>query len=333
MLYSHQKIGRTLAECHRRVLWPAVIHGNRMLGNYDDDKIWLISSARSGSTWIPRIINWDKHYRELFEPYNLFLKQTTWQPYVRPDADDTHLADYTRRIFGGYPISRKVDLGGAASAYDDLHIKHQGLLVKDVTAHLSARWIANRLPDNVKKIYLLRNPFAVTLSRLKLPHYFRPGPEFATLEQAELLADWLAPFRSVIDEHKADNFYRKLLIWAIENYVFMKQFSPDELLLLFYEDVRNDPQAELERIYDYVGRDKSEINASVINRLRRNPSRSTNETDSTLGGGASKAKWQQELSAEQIARGREILAAFGLDDIYGDGQEPSLGAVEKIMRG
>ncbi len=318
MLYSHQKLGRALAECHRRVLWPATIHLNNALGNYKHDRVWLIGSARSGTTWVPRLINWDRRYREITEPFNPKTNRSIWQHYVRPGADSPRLAELLERVFSGRPVGRQPDWGTAASAYDDLFIKHRGLFVKDVTAQLLARWAMNRLAD-VKLIYIVRNPLAVALSRYKRKDWFRPEPELATLEQPELVEDWLQPFDRVIAEYKNDDFYRKVVLWAVENYVFMRQFKSDELLALFYEDVVRYPLEQLGRIYDYIGHDRAKIDPKAVERLRQSKSRTT------VVDGADKwsplTTWQQELSDEQISRSREILAEFRLAGLYGrDGQ-------------
>ena len=37
--------------------------------------IWLIGSGRSGTTWISSIINYKGDYRELFEPFHVFIPE------------------------------------------------------------------------------------------------------------------------------------------------------------------------------------------------------------------------------------------------------------------
>ena len=59
------------------------------------------------------------------------------------------------------------------------------------------------------------------------------------LDQPELVEDYLLPFIPLINEvsERGDYLEKLLLIWCIINYIPLKQFNKEELLIVFYEDV------------------------------------------------------------------------------------------------
>ena len=58
-----------LKQRFKNKLRSTVMAANYYLGSYQD-AIWLVGEARSGTTWVSDLINWDKRYREMFEPFH-----------------------------------------------------------------------------------------------------------------------------------------------------------------------------------------------------------------------------------------------------------------------
>ncbi len=53
----------------KRKLSSLALRMNYWFGNYKD-VLWLIGDGRSGTTWVSSLINFDSHYREMFEPFH-----------------------------------------------------------------------------------------------------------------------------------------------------------------------------------------------------------------------------------------------------------------------
>ena len=66
-----------------------------------------------------------------------------------------------------------------------------------------------------------------------------------------------------------------MLIWAIINYIPLRQFEPGNIHICFYEDIYKDPNQEISKIFQYMrgahGNCPVDLPKKVINR----PSRST----------------------------------------------------------
>lgn len=136
---------------------------NYHLGNYKE-AIWLVSDGRSGSTWLSDLINSDRAYRELFEPFHPHIvnkaRHFALFQYLRPEDTNSPAGEFLRLVFSGKFKHLRSDVSKPRLFY-------KGLLVKDIFAHLLMPWV-NQNISHVKKILLIRNPFAVALSKQKL---------------------------------------------------------------------------------------------------------------------------------------------------------------------
>jgi hypothetical protein len=133
------------------------------------------------------------------------------------------------------------------------------------------------------------------------------------MEQRELVEDFLFPMESEILAAK-DDFERHLFLWCIDNYVPLKQFGPHDVHLTFYENLLARPEAELQRLFAFLGDDFDDR----VYRIIRRPSplsRKNTPSPSTEG-------WRTCVSAHRLQRTMEILRLFGLDHLYGEGTMP-----------
>ena len=111
-----------------------VLKVNYLLGNYQE-VAWIIGDGRSGTTWLSRLINYRRHYRDMFEPIHPELVQQAdfLQPleYVRPGQS--------------YPqLERLIDL----IVSGDKHLLKQGRYGRTsiLTAREALDWLRGRNP-------------------------------------------------------------------------------------------------------------------------------------------------------------------------------------------
>ncbi len=292
---------------------------NYLFGNYKE-KIWLVGSARSGTTWIASLINWQNNYRELFEPFNFLVgdKLHARHPYVRDGLDNEYLENMGRRIFSGLPVTRRIDQGNGGELIREFTNTHEGVLVKDVTSHFYAHLIKQRYP-NIKLIFLIRNPFSVAISKLKKKDWFSAEEQLAALSQPHLVEDVLSDHRHHLAAAKKDSFLREIMYWSVTNHVPLKRLSSfDDVYRIYYEDFFLNPLDELIKLHSFFWSEKRfTFESGAINKIVRNPSRVTGSSGTVARGLSPIYNWQSELSHEQIRRAREIIASFGLDGLYG----------------
>lgn len=125
--------------------------------------IWLIGNRRSGTTWVSNLINHNKIYREMFEPFHPQyidnMKFLQVHQYRRVEESDEQLKKAASDIFSGKFTHPRVDLSGPSYFF-------KGLLIKDIFANLFSCWAYHNFP-HLKIILLIRNPFSVALSTYK----------------------------------------------------------------------------------------------------------------------------------------------------------------------
>ena len=287
--------------------------------------VLLVGSGRSGTSWVPDVINHDRSYRYMYEPFHSKHVRAArhWLPrqYVRPDDDDPRRLELATRILSGRLRNAYAD------EYNKCVVAHRRL-VKDTRLQLALGWIRKRFPG-MPMIYLMRHPCAVVNSRLQLERDSDLGRMF--LSQPELMADHLEPFRAAM-ERVGDDFERHVFIWCVENYVPMRQLRAGDVHLVFYERICEDPEGEVRRLAAYLG-------AGYDERALRNVAKPSVQARKHHAGGTSAIvtgaslveAWKAYVSPERARRAIEILRLFGLDAVYDEDPRPHDGAADKMF--
>lgn len=295
-------------------------------GNYRKS-ICLAGTRRSGSTWIAEVINYRNDYRYMFEPFNreevdLWSKFKDVQ-YIRPDDFSKEYHRIALTILSGKLRSEWVD-----QFNKKLIVRER--LIKDVRVNLLLKWMYTHFPG-LPIILLLRHPCAVANSVLQLnaadPLNF-DGREFdAFLTQEELFEDYLYPFEREIRKAKTA-FEKQIFTWCIEYYVPVKQFKDGQIHMMFYEDCCENPQREVERLYQFLGK---RFDERVFSSLKKPSAMSRKESAICTGGGLIDS-WRKHISEDQVKRAVEILSIFGLDKIYGQDSRPNTENACEILK-
>ena len=310
----------------KRLARLPVANLNYYLGNYED-VIWLVGDGRSGTTWLADLINWDKRYRELFEPIHpghvREAKKFGFNPYLRPHDRTSPIGKFLHSVFSGKFKHLRADTSKPQLFY-------QGLLIKDIYANLLIGWVHQNI-SKTKKIMIIRNPFSVVLSKQRNKDWIWMENPQEFLGQNALMHDYLAPFEHFIS-HANDNFIEnQILIWSIIHYVPFKQLSKGDIYILFYEHLFCNPEEEILRLFNYLYNDQfTELDGELL-KLIRKPSRTQGNKFSTLSTQNSLDVWKDDLTTQQIDNGLKILEKFGLDTIYGDNSLPNKKVIERLF--
>jgi hypothetical protein len=299
--------------------WPAshakslALTANYYLGRYRE-VVWLIGDGRSGTTWVSSLINHQRRYREMFEPFHPRVLKSTdgFRPnqYIRPDDPCEVFRDRAAEVFSGRLTHGRVDADTRPAVYN-------GLLIKDIFANLFACWALQRFPD-LKILLLMRNPFAVAVSKFHKRRWSWTIDPLDLLNQPNLREDYLHPFEALIGRVSRGNDYieTQILIWSILNYVPLLQFGADQCHVVFYEDVCARPDDEVSRIRSHIRPHDAAPRVTIPAEVVRKPSRVTATGSALLKGASPIDSWRRELTPAQIDAGRAILSHFGLDGLY-----------------
>jgi hypothetical protein len=284
--------------------------------------IFLAGSGRSRTTWASAIINYKNEYRYVFESFHSskveICKEFEHRQYLRPED----------RREGFLRPARIILSGGLRSRWPD-HLQRRFVsgrrLIKEVRANLMLGWIRVNFPE-MPIVFVLRHPCAVANSRTHLRRRWTPSLD-DFLSQKELVEDFLEPFVGEMRSAKTD-FERHVFSWCIENYVPLKQLGRGEIHLIFYENLCQDPEGEVKRLFAFLGKDFDE---SVLQKMK-NPSLFSRLGSAVLSGEGLVGGWRKHVTDAQLQRAVEILGLFGLEKVYSEEPMPDPNGVLTLMR-
>jgi hypothetical protein len=297
--------------------------------NHDTAKTFLlVSSGRSGSTWLSEVLVEAFSCRMIFEPLRrdkvTLAAGVPWGRYAEPGVADPELERVVGLILAGRVRSQWTDKF-------NLYRFPRRRLVKEVRATNLLPWLRDRYPD-IPIIYLLRHPVPMAWSAAEL----RLKPYFSEYLGQPLLMDGpLAPWRELIERHIADPdpFHCHVLRWCMENSVPIRQLAPGSVHVVFYEDLVEDPHGELERLARYLSRFK--VGAWDFDPARPTvdrPSRANYRKTPMMSADARLRSWVDTVPAASVERAIALVEEFGLGHVYGTSVRPGVSA-EALLQG
>lgn len=290
--------------------------------NHDyKNTILLAGSGRSGTTWVSDIINFDNEYRYIFEPFHprrvSFSKDFGDRKYIHPDNSDKNL--YNKFLF--------ILSGQIRNPWSDNYNKKfisRKRLIKEIRLNLCLKWIKNNFSE-IPIILLIRHPFPTAISQDKFNLHTDLNDY---LDQEDLMEDYLSNFKSEIEKAKEKSeFEQNVFIWCIENYLPLKQFKKDEILVIFYENFCSSPEEEIKRTFSFIGKT---FDNTVFENLKK-PSAVSRNWSAVNTGDDLINSWKKKITDEQIKQGKEIMSLFGMENFYNEDSHPNIKAIESFM--
>ncbi len=292
-----------------------VKHPRLLNTNFDyRNSLCLVGAGRSGTTWLADIVNYDKRYRDMFEPFDATYVPTAAQffsgLYLRPDNSDPAYLEAARTILAGKVGNRRVDGG-------NVRLFRRERMVKEIRGNLWLKWLRNHFPE-MPIVWLIRHPCAVVSSRLQLD-WSTYIPQY--LAQRHLLEDHLQPMRESIASAKSQ-FEKHMYAWCIQHFVPLRQLSQGDVHVVFYEHLCVDREAEIERLFTFLGR---RFDSRAVLRAATPSKTDWRETTVDQKSGENLVTtWQRHVGLDQLRTAMKILALFGLDYIYGEEPLPKV---------
>lgn len=279
-----------------------------------DATTFIAGMGRSGTTWVGAVVNHDFRYRVLFEP---FLPHDVPAasvfgpfPYVRPWDADAGKREAAETILSGRTPRGTVDRGHRGRVF-------RQRIIKEVRCNLMLGFLKAVRPA-MPMVFVVRNPFAVTASWLRLkwgtvPYESRLELD-VILQHAELLTDFPAVRSALGAIDRSDAFERAIFQWSLLHLVPLRHLESGQALLLRYEDLVRAPRPVVEELARYLQVPMS--GPTLEQALERTTATDFLHRGPRVSHNAVLSDWQDVLTTRQIARGHEILASLGLDDLY-----------------
>ncbi len=272
--------------------------------------ILLAGSARSGTTWLSNLINYQNEYRYIFEPFwsekvDVFadLEKIGNAKYLRYNAEDKKLLEAIKFVLTGSIRNRWSD------KFNQKFITNKRL-IKGVRINLLLGWLHYQFPK-LPIILLIRHPCAVVNSRIKL-NWETNIDKY--LIQKQLVEDFLEPFIKKIEKirDQGDHFEKAILAWCIENYVPLKQLGQAQIYIVFYEQLCTNPELYIKKIFSFLNK---EYHENILDRVKA-PSQVTLNSSAIITGEKLTDAWKKNVTEKQLDKAMEILSIFSLDRIY-----------------
>lgn len=294
-----QRLARTL---WRRVAGALVKNPPKDLGR----TVLLAGSGRSGTTWVTELLNIDRDFRVVFEPFDSRFNPSWVQTrqYLEPGDEAPAFEATVRQALDGTLSNPWVDAHNTAL--------RPGLrLVKAIRANLFLGWLAERFPE-VRIVYLLRHPLAVALSREQMNW----GAGINQLTGQSRLVERLGAKSAWLREER-DPFLRQVLLWCVENAVALEAM-PSRAHVVYYEDLCVAPEAAAGAMFAALG---LPVPGGLAHAAER-PSALSRGHSAVLLGQRPVDAWVSKVDAGRRADALRYVEAFGLGHLYGDSPLP-----------
>jgi hypothetical protein len=293
-LAKPKKLGRYLAS----PLFIEISHSSKLL---------VIGSGRSGTTWLSELINYDATLRFVFEPLqeDWGIKYQALKPwlYCEPQAISKQLEADINHLFFGFYRGHGMDTWNT-----NRWTTYCGRLVKSIRMQGLLSVVHSLLPD-VKIIYIMRHPCAVLQSYYRTSWKPQLGLLIANMTQKNVIVDEhierLSNASSTLDQY--------MYLWALENRVALEQLKTIPHHLCFYETLIDSPNQSISSLFNFLGKDSSEITSSHLSKPSSHASYRKNQASTS---GSPIESWKHRLSADDIQRCLQITEECGLADIY-----------------
>jgi Sulfotransferase family len=267
--------------------------------------ILVAGSARSGTTWLADIIASQSKSRVMFEPFNPNLvpeySKFNYFQYMRPEDYDQNLYEFCHKVFTGKIRNAWIDR--------EIRVIHpQGRVIKCIRSTLMLKWLDVQFPE-VPKIFIVRHPCAVVLSRMKLS-WATDGDIGHFLSQPKLVSDFLENKMEVIAHAESDE-EKHALIWCLTNLVPVHQFQSNQLNLVLYEKLVQNPEEEFSKIFNLI---QVQYDPKMYPGLVQ-PSMTSTPSSAVIRGERRTDQWKNELSSNQVDAIYRTIERMGLDHL------------------
>ena len=279
--------------------------------------VFLVTSPRSGSTWLMELIWSQPGFKCCDEPLNLrhpAVQRATgiasWRE-MDSEVGAAKIERYFRDICSGrlhsadsLPFRSKYHRFRTDRIVFKLLHGAEGLI-----GELAAKC-------NARVVILLRHPIAVSLSRESFPRLqaFRNGEAASRFSTAQLqLADRVIATGSQLE--------KGVLTWCFQNAISLQGLQPD-WTVVSYEQLVLDPEPVVTRLVERLELTDQALILSRLTEAAGNQGKSDARTRQLLAEQASGRlgkrralveKWRSRVTPAQEAAAMSLLPAFGLD--------------------
>lgn len=289
-----------------------------------ENLILLCGVPRGGTTWLFEVLlNTVPKTCGLWEPLDLRASPLlnhlsfSWREHINANTRWPQAEDYFRHLFAGTYLNVSLTHHYGFFQFLKENLLSDRYLIKFCRANRLLMWVIRRFAIK-HSILLIRHPCAVVASQLYhggWNHILRYDSTEHPIVHSDYLEkyDWIAAI--VKGAHTPEE--KLAVTWCLDHYIPLSEETPHPWLLVSYERLVTDGEAEMRRIYDMIACDPPQNLADYLAK----PSKTTMKDSNVYKQADPLATWKHRLNRDQQNRILRIVSGFGLN-FYTDSLQP-----------
>jgi len=270
------------------------------------DHILLCSDPRGGSTWLSEIISQITAKPVLWEPLHLTSTKEferlgfAWRQHMQEDEKWEEARKTFDDLFRGKILNHWITMYTNKTEL----LNSTGAVYKFCRANAMIPWLVANFNFNYTPVHLVRHPFAVALSQIKMGWSFSIAK---LINQREVHNSYYAPHLDYLKSLKTKE-EGLTAFWCLSNKSTLEHRWRDEKWqTIFYEDLLIDPKNELQKLLDMWNLD---FDLDSINYTKAS---STASKKISFDGEQQVKHWKENLSKGSIQSMQKVLDHFEID--------------------
>jgi len=304
------------------------VFNTHKLGNKD---ILILSSPRSGSTWLMDILYGEEGMKYINEPLSKTILDYMKYMDIETRWNYLTLTEEEKELFNKY-FSTDIPIGYFAPINifkEDFNFKTNRRVIKLIRANGLINWFKTNL--DIEIIYLIRHPIPQALSCISRGHEYAIEEYLNNERFAQKYLD--GNKRDFVNEILNSGTKREqfVLEWCLDNLVPLDYIeNHSNVLVVPYEKLVLQPEETLTGLSKNLNLSDLEKMLSKVDKPSKTTDSSSDKTKEKIKKGDSSfliEKWKNEVSLEEEEELFEILEKFEIDAYQFDNFLPN----EKIM--
>ena len=265
--------------------------------------IGVFCTGRGGSTWLAQMLAAAPRHHMLWEPLHWKTDPGArasgfGEPrYIPQGTDHPQAEKHIAAILRGERISHLINSQRYFRPFELLRV--QSYVVKFVTANMMLPWMCDTFP--IQAVHMVRHPCAVVSSQMEHGAWDELTPSFV---HHPLLFEH---FPRLVSVFESLNKPEEILAfnWAIQNWVPLSTSYRDRWVTVTYEQLIEQPEEEVDRVFDELGKQTPEAAYRMLN-VPSATTVSSNSHEQQL------SKWKRKLNNDQVNRVLSVVHGTGI---------------------
>jgi len=291
----------------------------KLFNNHNQSKkdILILSSPRSGSTWLMEILYTQPGIKYINEPLGKNILDSNKFIPIKTRWNYITLSKYEKKILYEYFVKDDIIryFGPINIFNSNYNFFTNRRAFKVIRANCLIEWFVNEFDIHI--IYLIRHPIPQALSCIKRKHHCEIQ-EY--LEDETFVNDWLSSdqLKYINKILKSGSQLEKFVVeWCLDNIIPLNVSKTNKrILVLTYEEVVLKPMEVFNQLYQRLNLENLDKMISKIKIPSKVTDSSTEKTKKKIQDGDSNfliSKWKNEISKEKEKNLLLILNKFGID--------------------